>query len=242
MSLHYLYAAVSWVLFRWHQLFTLAGLDQNSALNWALSIVFLVVTARLILFRSFLKQVRYQRKMAAMAPELAAIKAKYKDDRPAQQRAIIALQQAEGFNPIAGLAPMLLQIPIFISLFHVLRHLSHAKLSAANARLFGETLLGGSFTSVRLVTLFIVLLSAAATFYTQRLAAAASPTKPEGTAATVQRLMAVGIPISALISGVIFPLGVVIYWWTSNTWSLGQQVYVNRFHPHGGGAARSRAR
>jgi hypothetical protein len=73
----------------------------------------------------FLKQVHYQRNMQAMQPPLQAIKEKYKNDRQAQQREMMRLQQ-EGFNPLTGCLPMLLQIPIFIALFHVLRHVSNS--------------------------------------------------------------------------------------------------------------------
>ncbi len=269
MSLDFLYTAVSWVLLRWHQLFTFFGLSESSGLNWSLSIIFLVITARLLLFRFFVKQVHYQRNMQAMQPRLQEIRKKYKDDRQAQQREIMKLQQEEGFNPIAGCLPMLLQIPIFISLFHVLRHVSNSaslcppgsppspKLSlysftasqtcsAADAKLFGGAplagslrdssqvihQLGGTITTMRIVTIVLVVVSAVATFVTQRLVKAGNPTQPEGTAATVQRLMFVGIPISVLISGLFFPLGVLIYWFTSNTWTMAQQLYINKFHPH----------
>ena len=124
--LDFLYTGVSWVLLRWHDLFTFLGLSSGSGLNWSLSIIFLVITARLLLFRFFLKQVHYQRNMQEMQPRLQAIKEKYKNDRQAQQREMMRLQQEEGFNPLAGCLPMLLQIPIFISLFHVLRHLSNS--------------------------------------------------------------------------------------------------------------------
>ena len=114
------------MLLRWHDLFTFLGLSSGSGLNWSLSIIFLVITARVALFRFFLKQVHYQRNMQEMQPRLQAIKEKYKNDRQAQQREMMRLQQEEGFNPLTGCLPMLLQIPIFISLFHVLRHLSNS--------------------------------------------------------------------------------------------------------------------
>jgi YidC/Oxa1 family membrane protein insertase len=269
MSLDFLYTGVSWVLLRWHDLFTFLGLSAASGVNWSLSIVFLVITARLLLFRFFLKQVHYQRNMQEMQPRLRAIREKYKNDRQAQQREMLRLQQEEGFNPLAGCLPMLLQIPIFISLFHVLRHMSNsaslchpiqvqnAKLSlygftatqtcsAADATLFGtplagslrdsrhtiESTLSGTYPSTLIVTIIVVIISAAATFYTQRLVKGGNPTQPEGVAATVQKLMAVGIPISVVISGLFFPLGVLIYWFTSNVWTMGQQLYINKFHPH----------
>jgi YidC/Oxa1 family membrane protein insertase len=255
------------VLLQWHHLFNAIGLDKNSGLNWALSIVFLVVTARLLLFRLFIKQVKYQRHMQQMQPEIQKIRKKYKDDRAEMQRQMMALQQEQGFNPLSGCLPMLLQFPIFIALFHVLRHLSNSvnrsagdphlrlysfteseTLSAAKARLFGGAPLAGRLTdtSVQLkallgergvtvtVILILVLISAGATFMTQVLVRQGNPIPPEGTAATVQRLMLYLIPLGTLGSGLFFPLGVLLYWFTSNTWTMGQQLYVNKFHPHEG--------
>jgi YidC/Oxa1 family membrane protein insertase len=261
----FLYTAVSWVLLRWHQLFTAIGLDKDGGLNWSLSIVFLVITARLLLFRFFVKQVHYQRHMQLMQPKIQQLREKYKNDRATMQREMMKLQQEEGFNPVAGCLPMLLQIPIFISLFHVLRHLSNSvslkpgnpkltlytftqdeTFSAARAHLFGaplaaslrdnaqkvEHVLLGDLSSTRIVTLVLVVVSAAATYLTQILVRRGQPTEPVGTAATVQKLMLYFIPVSVLFSGLIFPLGVLLYWFTSNMWTLGQQFYINKFHPH----------
>jgi YidC/Oxa1 family membrane protein insertase len=186
------------------------------------------------------------------------------------QRQMMALQQEQGFNPLAGCLPMFLQIPVFISLFHVLRHLSNSvghcpaavthysghllslytfspteTCNAAQAKLFGAPLagslrdssdiitktLGGDITSTRIVTIALVLISSGATFLTQLLVTSRATTTPTGTAATVQKLMKVFIPISVLFSGVFFPLGVLLYWFTSNVWTLLQQAYINRYHP-----------
>jgi YidC/Oxa1 family membrane protein insertase len=258
-----LYYAVSWVLLRWHQLFTLIGFNTDSGLTWGLSIIFLVITARLLLFRLFLKQVKYQRKMSILQPRLNAIKEKYKNDRAAQQREMMALQQAEGFNPIAGCLPLFIQFPVFICLFHVLRHLANFETtkdvhkfgtlygftlnetqSAAAAKLFGAPLAKTvvkhhglvpyfSGTSVGVVvTIVLVVISAGATLLNQLLVRQAQLTEPEGTAATIQKVMLYFIPLSVVFSGLFFPLGVLLYWFTSNVWTLAQQFYVNRYHPH----------
>ncbi|HEV2886582.1 MAG TPA: membrane protein insertase YidC [Jatrophihabitans sp.] len=262
--LDFLYTSISWVLLRWYQLFTLLGLDEKSGLTWALSIVMLVVTARLLMFRFFVKQVHYQRRMQEMQPKIKKLQDKHKGDKATLQREMMALQQAEGFNPISGCLPMLLQIPIFISLFHVLKHISNSvglppgsrgltlysftekqTSDAAAAKLFNAPLaaslressekilqLGGHVTTTRVVTLVLVLVSALATYLTQRAVIANQTTPPEGQAAMIQRLMLVGIPISVVVSGFIFPLGVLLYWFTSNLWTLGQQYYIFRYHPH----------
>src|SRR3978361_2389407 len=124
--LDFLYTAVSWVLLRWYQLFTFLGLGKDSGLTWALSIIMLVVTARLLLFRFFVKQVHYQRRMQEMQPKIKKLQEKHKGDKATLQREMMALQQSEGFNPISGCLPMLLQIPVFIALFHVLKHMSNS--------------------------------------------------------------------------------------------------------------------
>src|SRR5262249_13681041 len=117
--------------------------------------------------------------------------------------------------------------------------------SAAKAKLFGAPLaaslrdsaekitqLGGDVTSTRVVIIVLVLVSAAATFFTQILVRRGQATAREGTGATVQRILLYCVPLSVLFSGLIFPLGVLLYWFTSNTWTLGQQAYINKFHPH----------
>ncbi|MEO8889496.1 MAG: membrane protein insertase YidC [Jatrophihabitantaceae bacterium] len=259
-----LYTAVGWVLVHWHFALTALGLPYDSGVTWTLSIGLLVITVRLLLFRFFLGQLRHQRTMSALQPRLAAIRRKHGTDRTAPQREMLALQRAEGFNPVAGCLPTLLQIPIFLALVHLLRHVagsvsraasdphnalygltSRQTLSAAHARLFGAPLaaslhdgtarihvLLGTVTGTHVVVGLVVVISAAATYCTQRLIKSANPIPLEGTAATVQRVMRYAAPLSVLGSALFFPLGVLLYWCTSNLWTLGQQGYVERFHPH----------
>lgn len=271
--LDFLYTAVSWVLLRWHDLFVLLGFSETSGLGWVLSIVFLVITARLLLFRLFVKQVHYQRNMQKMQPKLQKIREKYKNDRAEMNRQMMKFQQEEGFNPLSGCLPMLLQIPVFIGLYHSLRHLANSvKLcervdadpkytndllslytftpkqtcNGAKADLFGAPLaasfrdsaetvmrLGGDQGTARAVIVPLLLISAAATLLTQLMVRRNATVTPEGTAATVQRLMMYIIPVGVLASGLLFafPLGVLLYWFTSNLWTLAQQAYIIRFHP-----------
>jgi YidC/Oxa1 family membrane protein insertase len=275
MNLDFLYIPVSWVLLRWHQLLTALGMPSDNGWTWTLSIMFLVITARLLLFRPFVKQVHYQRNMQRIQPKIQELRAKHKNDRAELNRQMMALQQSEGFNPLAGCLPMLLQIPVFIGLYHVLRHISNSNAlcnavgskgvnsrllelytftggqngetcSAARAHIFNSPLaasfhdkssvivaLGGDPSSTRMVLAILLIISAAATFATQLLVRANAPTPAEGTTATIQNLMLYLIPVGTLASGLLFnfPLGVLLYWFTSNLWTLGQQGYVIRFHP-----------
>jgi YidC/Oxa1 family membrane protein insertase len=271
--LDFLYTAVSWVLLRWHGLLTFLGMRPTSGLTWSLAIVLLVITARLLLFRFFVKQVQYQRHMQELQPQIQKLREKYKNDRRQLQAEMMKLQQEQGFNPLAGCLPMLLQFPIFISLYHVLRHLANSAhlppgdprltlygfteaetYSAAHAKLFGAPLatsfhdsafkiisLGGSVTATRVVTIILVIVSAAATYVTQRQAIKNAPSTAEGTAALIQRSMLYLIPFFVLTSGFIFPLGVLIYWFSSNLWTMGQQFYIYKYHPHEPRAATATA-
>jgi YidC/Oxa1 family membrane protein insertase len=271
--LDFLYVAVSWVMLRWHDLFDAIGVGANWA--WVLSVVFLVITARLLLFRLFIKQVHYTRNMQKMQPKIQKLREKYKNDRAELNREMMKLQQEEGFNPLSGCLPMFLQIPVFLGLYHVLRHLSNVNTvcqrvagghavpksehlltlytfsksdtcDASQAQMFKAPLaasfhdkskiivgLGGDPSSTRWVLITLLLVSAAATLATQLLVRANATTVPEGTAATVQRLMMWVIPVGVLASGLLFnfPLGVLLYWFTSNLWTLAQQGYIIRYHP-----------
>jgi YidC/Oxa1 family membrane protein insertase len=264
-----LYTAISWVLLRWYWVFTHLGLGKSNGLTWGLSIVFLVVTARLLMFRLFIKQVHYQRRMQEVQPKLQAIRDKYKGDKAEQQRQIMAFQQAEGFNPLSGCLPLLIQWPVFIALFHVLRRLHENTRalyswtqvetdSIVHAKLFGVPIiasftkasdyasLGADVSSTRILLLILTAISALATHMTQRLAMSRAVTAPTGQAAMIQRLMLYLIPVFTFLSGFVFPLGVLIYWFTNNTWSMLQQFYINRVHPQTpiapDPAARERAR
>ena len=99
-------------------------LDPAGGITWALSIIFLVVTVRLLLFPLFVKQVKSQRAMQELQPEIAKLRKQYGSDRQGMSQAMMALQKERGVNPLAGCLPVLPQIPIFLSLFHVLRRLA----------------------------------------------------------------------------------------------------------------------
>ena len=121
--LDWLYTAISTVMKWWHAVWS-TFLDPAGGITWALSIIFLVVTIRLILFPLFVKQVKSQRAMQELQPEIAKLRKQYGSDRQGMSQAMMALQKERGVNPLAGCLPILPQIPVFISLFHVLRRLA----------------------------------------------------------------------------------------------------------------------
>ncbi|MGX7730352.1 membrane protein insertase YidC [Rhodococcus sp. 2H158] len=120
--LDFIYYPVSWILWVWHNAFTaLPGLEPDDGATWALSVVFLVFTLRAILYKPFVKQVRTTRQMQELQPQIKALQKKYSNDRQRQAVELQKLQKEHGFNPLMGCLPVLLQAPVFIGLFHVLR-------------------------------------------------------------------------------------------------------------------------
>ncbi|PZS29574.1 MAG: membrane protein insertase YidC [Pseudonocardiales bacterium] len=267
MNLNFLYTAISWLLLRWHQLWALA-FGEKSDLSWVLSIIFLVITIRLVLFPLFVKQIHSQRKMQELQPKLKALQTKHKGDKETLQREMMALYKENGANPVAGCLPIFLQAPVFLSLYHVLKRLDPTKHrdnaaktlygwtanefdSAAHAKVFGapisahlsssaQTLqqLGASVAAVRVVGVILIAIMVVTTYITQRQILAkqsASGATVDPQQQMIQRLMLYGIPASLLVSGSLFPLGVVLYWCTTNVWSMGQQFYVLRRMPPPGG-------
>ena len=123
-----IYYPISGILWFWHKIFGfLGGLlpwvdspDSNGVI-WALSVIFLVVTLRIFLFWPAAKQIRFSRKMQEMQPRMKELQKRYKNDREKLAVETRKLQKQEGFNPLLGCLPMLIQVPVFLGLFHVLR-------------------------------------------------------------------------------------------------------------------------
>lgn len=121
--LNFIYYPVSGIMWVWHWVFDKITPDTpgGNGIAWALSVVFLVFTLRAILYKPFVKQIRTTKKMQEINPQLQAIRKKYAKDRVKMTEEMQKLQKEHGFNPLLGCLPMLLQIPVFIGLFHVLR-------------------------------------------------------------------------------------------------------------------------
>ncbi|MCI4063402.1 membrane protein insertase YidC [Micromonospora sp. R77] len=227
--------------------------------SWILAIIFLVVTVRVILFPVFVKQIKSQRAMQALQPKVKELQEKHKGDRETLQKEMMELYRKEKANPLMGCLPMFLQIPVFLGLFHTLRRLSPDKSeagktlygwtveqfnSAANAKLFtapiagkfGSTAdelarLGASGHTVKIVAGILVAIMIATTYLTSRQMILKTGWAEDPQQRMVQRLMLYGIPVSLLVSGSIFPIGVIIYWVTNNLFTLGQQQWVLRKFP-----------
>lgn len=122
--LNFIYYPVSFILWVWHKAFGFL-LGPDNGIAWALSVLFLVFTLRAILYKPFVSQVRSMRKMQEFQPEIAKLRKKYANDRQKQAEEMQRLQKDHGVNPLAGCLPVLVQVPVFIGLFQVLRNFSY---------------------------------------------------------------------------------------------------------------------
>jgi YidC/Oxa1 family membrane protein insertase len=133
--LNWLYTAISWILLRWHDVWSFLGEREflNTNWDWILAIIFLVITVRIILFPLFVKQIKSQRAMQALQPQMKELQTKHKGDKETLQKEMMELYRREKANPLMGCLPLFLQIPVFISLFWILRRLNPSRPAAVEA-------------------------------------------------------------------------------------------------------------
>jgi YidC/Oxa1 family membrane protein insertase len=254
---------VSWILWGWHSVFTTLGIPSDSGVAWTLSIVGLVVVMRAAMIPLFVKQIHASRRMQLIQPEMQKIQAKYKDkkdrgSRQAMTQETMDLYKRTGTNPFSSCLPILLQSPFFFGLFRVLNGLKKIadgstnpigpitrKLAgeAESSTFFGAQLsdkfIGASSVTVQIVTVLLIVLMSASTFTTQRqLMMKNMPASAlDNPFAKQQKMLLYLMPIFFAISGVNFPIGVLLYWLTTNVWSMCQQFYVIRKMPAPGSLA-----
>ncbi|MCI2423987.1 membrane protein insertase YidC [Saccharopolyspora sp. K220] len=251
--LDFIYYPVSAILWFWHKVFGFV-LDPASGFAWALSVVFLVFTLRALLFKPFVHQVRSMKKMQEFAPQIRELQAKYGDDRQKLAAEMQKLQTEQGFNPISGCLPVLVQIPVFIGLFHVLNGFKPGApsnfifnaddvASFVSADLFGAKLSNTISQSPEVLAMFgtnrldmllvgvpLMIAAAIATHFTARHSVqrqtADAASNPQ--AALMNRLTMWIFPMFAIVGGPFLPLAILLYWLANNFWTLGQQRVVYR--------------
>lgn len=254
---------VEWVLVAFHSAFTAIGAPAESGWTWAASIAGLVVVIRTLLIPLFVKQIQSSRRMQLIQPEMQKIQKKYKgradpESRQAMSQETMNLYKRTGTNPLSSCMPILLQMPIFFALFSVLNSLGRVangervsagplgQQLAAQAEasdLFGanlsSTFLYSDSVSAKIVTVVLIILMSVTTFLTQhQLMRKNMPASAlEGPFAQQQKMLLYILPLVFAVSGVNFPIGVLIYWFVTNLWSLGQQFYVIKRMPAPGSPA-----
>jgi YidC/Oxa1 family membrane protein insertase len=257
--LDWLYTAVAWVIMWIHSVLSHI-FNPNSGWAWGLTIVLLTVFVRLLLFPLFVKQIHAQRKMADLAPKVQELRKKYKNDKQRMNQEVMNLYRENGANPLGGCLPLVAQLPVFIALFTVLRAISDwtpgsgppkygltraVVESAQQAHIFGVTIAtrfisnatelasqGVNPITAKIVIGLTVLLSGATTYLTVRQSTRRNltPATADNPMMQSQKMMMYVAPLFAL-TGLYWQFGLVMYWVTTNLWTLGQQHYIFGKYP-----------
>ncbi|MFI6485051.1 membrane protein insertase YidC [Nonomuraea sp. NPDC050663] len=212
-----------------------------------LTIVTLTVFMRLLIFPLFLKQMRSSKKIQELAPQAQELRKRYKNDKQRMNQEVMALYQGAGANPLGGCLPILAQFPIFISMFTVLNAIADVNrtnvfgmppevvASAREAHVFSagisETFWSTNSVTSKIIIGFFVAVSSLTTFLTVRQSVTRSMAQmPDNPMAQQQKILMYISPLFAIFS-LNFPLGLILYWVTTNLWTLGQQHWYYTRHP-----------
>jgi YidC/Oxa1 family membrane protein insertase len=237
------------------------GADTGWA--WGLSIVSLVILIRICLIPLFVKQIKATRAMQTLQPEMKKIQERYKNDKQRQSEEMMKMYKEAGTNPLSSCLPILAQSPFFFALYHVLNSIANGDTigvinesllqSAQKAHIFGAPLaakftdsasdvaaLDASLSSVRIVTAIMIVLMSASQFFTQRqLMTKNVDTSVKTPFMQQQKMLLYVFPVMFAVFGINFPVGVLVYWLTTNVWTMGQQMYVIRNNPTPGSKAQA---
>ncbi|WP_394432352.1 membrane protein insertase YidC [Streptomyces sp. SGAir0957] len=259
----FLTTPVSWVIVQFHKVFG-AVFGPDTGWAWGLSIVSLVVLIRICLIPLFVKQIKATRNMQLLQPQMKAIQERYKNDKQRQSEEMMKLYKETGTNPLSSCLPILVQSPFFFALYHTLAGIADNKKigvidqslldSAQKAHIFGAPLaakftdsaseiakMGASLTDVRVVTAIMIVLMSASQFYTQRQLMTKNVDLTVKTPFMQQQKMLMYVfPLIFLFMGINFPVGVLVYWLTTNVWTMGQQMYVISRNPTPGSKAQAK--
>ncbi|MEV5432301.1 membrane protein insertase YidC [Streptomyces sp. NPDC052701] len=253
---------VSWVIVQFHKVYG-AVFGPDTGWAWGLSIVSLVILIRICLIPLFVKQIKATRAMQTLQPEMKKIQERYKNDRQRQSEEMMKLYKETGTNPLSSCLPILAQSPFFFALYHVLNSIASNDTigvinkslleSAQKAHIFGAPLaakftdsaskveaLQSSLTDVRIVTAIMIVLMSLSQFYTQRqLMTKNVDTTVKTPFMQQQKMLMYVFPVIFAVFGINFPVGVLVYWLTTNVWTMGQQMYVIHNNPTPGSKAQA---
>lgn len=242
---------MSWIIVQFHSLYSHV-FNPDGGWAWGLSIASMVVVIRICLIPLFVKQIKSTRAMQAIQPKMKAIQERYKNDRQRQSEEMMKLYKEAGTNPFSSCLPILVQMPFFTALYGVLSSVAKGHpigvingallASAGKAHIFGAPL-SASFvhstsTNVKIVTAVMIVMMSASQFITQRQLMTKNIDLSVKTPFMQQQKMLMYVfPVMFAVMGINFPVGVLVYWLTTNIWSMGQQLIVIRNNPTPGSQA-----
>jgi YidC/Oxa1 family membrane protein insertase len=243
-----LYFMISAVMLGFHSVFGSIFGDTSGA-SWALSIIGLTIVIRALLIPLFVKQIKSSRNMQLLQPKVKELQKKYGHDRERLAQETMNLYRETKTNPFSSCLPLIVQMPIFIGLFRLIDQAAkngegRGLLNDTTAQQLRDAELWGvkiseSFTNangnvtVQIFAAILVVAMTATTFLTQRqLMSKNMPADAlSGPYAQQQKMLLYVLPVVFAVGGIAFPIGVLLYWTTSNLWTMGQQFYVIRNNP-----------
>jgi YidC/Oxa1 family membrane protein insertase len=205
---------------------------DNVGLSWGLSIVAITVCTRALLIPLTYKQLKGMRALQALQPQMKEIQEKYKNDKQRMQQEMMRFYKENKVNPFASCIPLIAQLPVFITLFYTLRHelpkdicsnlglpdgcetAGHASFLFVND--LTATAHGGEL--IALLVLYVGTQLASGFFMSV-------------TADKSQRMMMFILPLVFVPFVLNFPAGLIVYWITTNLWTIGQGITINKLIP-----------
>src|SRR5919109_3191501 len=209
--------ACQWVLTFWH------GVVGDGPNTWGWSIILLTFTVRILILPLTFKGVKSMQRLQTLQPEIKRIQERYKDDKQRMNQEVMAFYQREKVNPLGSCLPLLLQIPFFIALFYLLRSDSFQQDIANNPGFYPIDNLAEKVTGDP------VLLGALIVLYVGTQLAASMVTALS--ADPMQRRIMLALPFVFVIFIINFQAGLIVYWITTNVWTIGQQLLVRKLYP-----------
>jgi len=204
------------VLRFWHDL--IGDFDGS----WGVAIILLTFTVRIAILPLTFKGVKSMQRLQTLQPEIKKIQERYKDDRQRMNQEVMAFYQREKVNPLGSCLPLVLQIPFFISLFYLLRSDEFKADIADNPSFLAIDNLAETVTDPVLLGVLIVLYVG-----TQLAASAVTAISAD----PMQRRIMFALPFVFVIFIVNFQAGLILYWITTNVWTIGQQLLVKKLYP-----------
>jgi YidC/Oxa1 family membrane protein insertase len=205
----------------------LEWLHTTGGLTWAWSIIVLTLLVRMVILPLTVKQIRSMQRLQQHAPELKALQQKYKGDKQRQQEEIMKFYRENKINPAASCLPLVLQIPIFISLFYVLRGFDDKILPKYPNSDLGWLNIVPNITdpiSSHWSGWLLVVVYAASQLSSSYFMSTTMQS-------TAQRVMIMVLPVVFIPVIVHFPIGLMLYWTTTNLWTVGQGLVTRRLAP-----------
>jgi len=201
---------------------------DNAGLSWGMSIIALTVCTRIVLIPLTYKQLKGMRALQALQPQIKEIQAKYKNDKQRMQQEMMRFYKENKVNPFASCIPLIAQLPVFITLFYTLRHELPPDMGcqAGHCAAYGAEFLfindlTAKATGSELIVLIVLYVG------TQL----ASGLLMSVTADKSQRTMMFLLPLIFVPFILNFPAGLILYWITTNIWTIGQQFTIQRLIP-----------